>query len=616
MNTKKQDKSITQLLGSIAAAQTMVEEFPYSFGIDEYGFTCTFDLLTTIFNLVSPEPLKVKIITWLTDKLSDSNDTWLQKMEETIKLAIELNLTSLLSCDMSPIIPDKLIGCGEFLENTDRELNFSGEGITIPLSAIDFTGLLNYCPTDETNILSTMQYMTCFKSEESEELLGVDELWKHDDFNAFLWYVKNKGIYNNTVERQKLIWDNRYKTIPFSKPTRRPEEFFTMKKGYDSLFDAQNKQEGIFPFSKTYLKNYNNHPDTTYKKRQILEVRYIDGDGIKSDSFQFHLPASNYYKTRRLGGTDENAPLKFNKTIFEFNHDFLMSLKLFDLKTYIAQVMNNLLGVGNISIGLSLTRDKQELDALINGIIEKVINLSDINVDDCYFTFSNEEYDEMIKKYQEKSESGEQYSDITIESLEQIKLVQNTNTTIDAKQTAISNILTQAINEANGKWDKSGEWKLNWTDNFDFEFIRALAYPFIRALFSPKVMTLILINLEVMGNPLKIGEKMLTFNDIKPYFMGIITNIIVQIKDMINELLYTWVIEKLSPILTEFTLRLTMEQIEMYRNLINDLVNACLINIKFPKKKRKGEGIDEVDYVDIEYNSENIKETPNAKNNC
>jgi hypothetical protein len=39
MAITKTDKSITSLFGSIAAAQTMVEQFPFSFGLNEKGFT-------------------------------------------------------------------------------------------------------------------------------------------------------------------------------------------------------------------------------------------------------------------------------------------------------------------------------------------------------------------------------------------------------------------------------------------------------------------------------------------------------------------------------------------------------------------------------------------------
>ena len=234
MAITKSDKSITNLFGSVAAAQTMVEQFPFSFGVNEKGFSCTFDLLTAIWNLCSDEPLEQKIISVMSDKLADPNCRWLQGIEETIKMALELNITNLLTCDMSPLIPDKLIGSGEFLRGSDRQVNFQGEGITIPISAIDFIGLLNNCPANETNPDSVAHYFPCYSDKyayveihkkaipndvtptQMESLpqqraendyisigdkfyrwgklpLEMNDIWKHDDFNAFFYRSKFKS---------------------------------------------------------------------------------------------------------------------------------------------------------------------------------------------------------------------------------------------------------------------------------------------------------------------------------------------------------------------------------------------------------------------------------------
>ena len=100
--------------------------------------------------------------------------------------------------------------------------------------------------------------------------------------------------------------------------------------------------------------------------------------------------------------------------------------------------------------------------------------------------------------------------------------------------------------------------------------------------------------------------------------MGIITNIIVQIKDMINEMLYSWVLEKLTPLLTLFTLRLLMEQIEMYKQLVEDMLTACSfsgLSLDFNLNKKRV-GIDNVDYTDIDPELEKMKQTAISKTNC
>ena len=618
MAKKLKDASITTMFGSIAAAQTMVEQFPFSFGVTEKGFTCSFDLLTAVFALCSDEPLEEIVVREIAEKVGDSNCTWLQGIEETVKMAIEANLTSLLTCEMSPIIPDKLIGGAIFLYGGENALPFASEGITIPVSSLDFTGILQHCPADENSVAARSNYMSCYRSStennENGELLTVDELWKHDDFNAFLWYVKNKGVYNNLDERRKLMWDNRYKTKPYTKYERKEEGFFSKTKGkYD-----YNGDSGVVPHDSYYLTKYNSDSNTRYRKRQILECRYIDGDGIQSDSFQFRLAASNYYKTRKLTGKKTNPTvLKINKTIFEFNHDFLMSLKLFDAKTYLAQITQNALGQGNLSVNLSITKEEEMMSEILDQLIDNIINSDDIEIDDCYFNFSNDDYIKMLQNAYLKKENSTINETLINEYLEKIETVTGVAASEEETKTTISNVLSGLTEEvAKGENTISGKQKWSVNYNYQFELIRMLVYPLVKPLFSPKVMALILINTYVMGNPLKLGENIVTFNDLLPYLTNILSNIVKQIKDMIVEILYSWVIEKLTPLLTLFTLRLVMEQLEAYKKLIEEMLTACIGAYKgggLNFSDNNGSGIDQVNYVDID---PEIKQTPVSNKNC
>lgn len=614
MATAIKDKSISNMFGSIAAAQTMCEQFPMAFGANDKGFTCSFDLLGTLFELCSDVPLKDMIINKMTENIGDSNCSWLQGIEETVKMALELNLVNLLTCEMSPIIPDKLIGGATFLEYGESSLNFASEGITIPVSAIDFTGVLQNNPTDETSISARANYMSCYDSEsikiDKPRLLTNRELWKHDDFNAFLWYVKNLGVYNNIKERQKLIWDNRYKTKPYTKYERKPEEFFTMD------------DKHLIPFNEEHLKKYNSNPETKYKKKQILECRYIDGDGVQSDSFQFRLAASNYYKTRKLTGKKQTKIFNINKTIFEFNHDFIMSLKLFDAKTYLAQIIQNTLGQGTLSFNFSINKNSEIINELVNSAIEKTINLDDTEIDDCFFNFSNEDYDMMIQNNVTKKLMGRLNNEVINNMLTKLddydSLMNGTKASEDETKTVINNVLSDVCTQVlDGNNNPQGN-SLNFNFNYDykFELLRMLVYPLVKPLFSPKVVTLILINTYVMGNPLKLGEKNISFDDLIPYFQNLIMNIVKQIKDIIVEMIYSWVIEKLLPLLTIFSLRIIMEQLESYKKLITELITACA-GVSLPSMGGKGGSqIDQVDYVDINPELEKLKQTPVSNSNC
>lgn len=610
MATLDTNKSATQLLSTIATAQTVVEQFPISLTVQQgKGFSCSFDLLATIFNMVSDVPLNVMVVNFLSEKLADTNCTWLQGIEETVKMALLANITNLLGCDMMPIIPDKYIGGGEFLKGKDNAISFSGEGITIPVSAIDFTGVLGNSPNDKNNPESVMNFFSCYKSG-TEIPLEINELWKHDDFNAFLWYVKHKGVYGNLTERRKLIWDNRYKSIPYTKYERKPEHFFTMSRDIDPKFSQQVE---AFPFSPEYLDKYNKHETVKYKKKQILECRYIDGDGVQSDSFQFRIPASRYYKTRRIFGKTTTGAL--NKTIFEFNYDFLMSLKLFDAKTYLCQVISYLLGTGNISFNFSVTREEtQDIEDTINAIIENIVN--EPEVDDCYYTFSNEQYDTMLKNGVNRRKAAQTNLPIVQELYTELDILDNPNATLQERTTTIKNALDTLTLEGSSPQKSPNGWNFEW--DYQLELLRMLVYPLIRPLFSPKVMTLLLINFELMGNPLEAKDGKISFKDVLPHFKGIIFNIALQLKDIIVEMLYSWVIDKLAPLISLFTLRTMMEQLDMYRRLITEMISACasLVPLNLFNYNKKMVGIDTVNYVDIDPVQEQLKQTAVSTTNC
>lgn len=642
MASKVDNKSIGQMFGSIAAAQTMVEHMPFSLGMSENGFTCSFDLLTALLEICCDKPLNEIILEKLTVKLSDNNGAWLQWLEDSVKQVLHLNITNMLTCEMNPFIPDRLIGGGQFLANSNTPLDFSGEGVTIPLSALDFTGLLGNCPADDS-VTAKSNYLSCYSDDYyytsinkddipedivpvecesvpsenvgdyikvgsgyyvwSRKPLGVKDLWKHDDFNAFLWYVKNKGVYSNLTERNKLMWDNRYKTN-FEKYVRKPESFFTKTKNMKDAngFTMHTGESGVIPFDGAYLEAYNANPSTRYKKRQIMEVRYIDGDGIHSDSFQFRLAASNYYKTASFSGEKKNKPdfPVHNKIFHQFNYDFIMSLKLYDAKTFLYQFINNLTGQGNLSFNFSVTRESELINEMINTTIDRILTIEDAT-DDSYFTFSNDDYTEMLinaekKRYRDLSdtENTDDYTHI-IESIDSI----SGNEVVDKTSEKYANVLSNIPNSITSGNSSVDKWKFNY--DAKFEAIRALAYALVKPLFTPKVMALLLINTEIMGNPLKLGEGITEFKEILKYFGPLIKNLILMVKDIIIEIIYNFIITKLTPILIIFSLKLMMEQLEYYRLLIADMINVCIgaVNLGFGYNTKSNGALNQVDYVDI-----------------
>ena len=128
----------------------------------------------------------------------------------------------------------------------------------------------------------------------SVEDYNANTVWKSQDFNAFLWYIVNKSDKSQNTER---VWDNRYRAAIYG--------------------------------------------DGNGKHKEIIRCTYIDDNYPQSDKIRVQLCGSNYYKTRKLGKKD-GTKWALNKTIFEFNHEFLSSIKLYEPKVIVAEIVEYL----------------------------------------------------------------------------------------------------------------------------------------------------------------------------------------------------------------------------------------------------------------------------------
>ena len=76
----------------------------------------------------------------------------------------------------------------------------------------------------------------------------------------------------------------------------------------------------------------------------------------------------------------------------------------------------------------------------------------------------------------------------------------------------------------------------------------------------------------------------------------IIKDIIIKLKDMLVDMLMELIMEKIKPLLELFASRLLMETLKMYKDLLEQLLEACLIG--WQNNKLVGV-IDNVNYADI-----------------
>lgn len=531
------------MFNSIGAMQTLVENFPLnliSFG--DLEFTTSFDVLSILFKIlgVDREELINVVTNALCGGMKDTSDGsgFISQAEEIVKMALEANIINILNCTTNPIISNKL------LDKYGADTIFgeqSGEGITLDIAEIDFTGVLNRNP---------------FLDDGSKFYFDVDgktpnNLYTSKDFNAFLWYIINKSDKSQDKER---VWDNRYRAAIYGKGNG--------------------------------------------KHKEIIRCTYIDDEYPNTDKIKVQLCGSNYYKTRKLSNK-EGAEWAFNKTIFEFNHEFLSSIKLYEPKVIVAEIVEYLLGTGNFTVNLGFSVNEEIIQGKIQEIIKKVIGSSDTEINDCYFSFSNDEYNQMLEKSELNRynivNTGDGFIEVDASQiLDKLTGITTTSALHDDK-TIIHETLTDLI--VKPAQDASGEVKYGLEYDWQFELLRVLVYPFIRPLFTPKVIFLLLVNKKIMGSLEDIDTIDLNklIEELLNSLFVIIKDIIVKLKDLLVDLLLNLIMDKLKPLLELFAARLLMETLKTYRDLLQQLLDACLFGW--------GNGltgvIDDVNYADI-----------------
>ena len=323
---------------------------------------------------------------------------------------------------------------------------------------------------------------------------------------------------------------------------------------------------------KENIKNYK-----SAKVNAIKELRKIQANMTNND---YRKITQNYY---------------YRRTLVEFNTDYVMSLKLFDSKVVTAQLLDSLMGLLNID--LNLTYKQMLIKNEVKKMVQMIVETDDTVVSDCFFTFTNDDYNAMLEK-----------AELNRAKLFSINGEQNTTTTIDPKeilrslnelddsaiQSGDTTVIEHALTEISGNittMDAREGDAINFGARMNFieNLMNNLAYVITSAVLSPKVYLLILINLEILG-------KDTNFN--LEGFIGQFKQLIASEIRTIRDQLIKYLVNELKPILdnikTEIAVKIGIEQAQYYNRLMKKIIDCF---------KRKGTTldftIDSVEHADI-----------------
>ena len=298
-------------------------------------------------------------------------------------------------------------------------------------------------------------------------------------------------------------------------------------------------------------------------------------------------------------------------TVFEFNYDYVMSIKLFDAKVLAHSLMESVLNMG-ISVGLGVRH--QEGTETIKEIIKNILESDDSEINDCYYTFDNSKYDALLRKAEEKRARQERFGNVTHEtglfdSVNDVLNEYDANAELHEQVDVLHRAITQAAVTVSDGVEESDKFDVEF--NFIFDLIEALTTAIVNGILSPKVLMLLEVNQKIMGGT---WEKF-TLKDLIQALRAIIVAIVKEIRDMVIQELSKLVLNTLEPIIQMIASILLREQFENYSDAILEIIrNSPFIWFRFSNKYEDSK-LDTVDYADIDTSHNKEGEQPST-NKC
>ena len=281
-------------------------------------------------------------------------------------------------------------------------------------------------------------------------------------------------------------------------------------------------------------------------------------------------------------------------TVYEFNYDFVMGMKLFDPEVVASQLIEE---VCNISLGVNvdININDEFYKKKVSEIVKNIVNSqNDYTVSDCFYRFSNEKYDKMLRESELKRSQLYEFNDsieksATIDTNEILDilsefddegdLVENKET-INRAFSRVANMLSSEMND---------EDKYSFNINFINNLITSLVTVVVESLLTPKVIMLFQINKQLLGD---LSENY-SFESFLESISGLLVGIIREVRDIILRQILDWAIEILMKLKDKLVNALIKENYMYYVRLMQLLIKACRFN-------RNASEIDNVDYADID----------------
>ena len=506
------------------------------------------------------------------------------------------------------------------------------------------------------------------------------------DWQSCNWYVDKDLYYNNNiVERKKRNQRDYTKEKPICNLMYTDIGDYKGSNVTKPPVGLDNIRFTILPKPAVILPSIDVAKTSQGKKEVKANWRVtrllFDSDGTPNTKGKYSLPGEIAATKETTEGSDwvkykyEGVQVEYNKktgeykftdktagakaliecypglTVYEFNYDYIMGMKLFDSKVVCKKLLEastNHKYTANFSLTLNKQKNKSSYPFTsgkqrIVDLVRKIIETDEEEINDCFYMFSNEEYDELLEKTARlkynQSPYTQGYGDgqvIDLSSVDRILADYPDNGTLKEQKEVISHAIDAACAEIeNNLLPEYQQNKSSIKINFLTNVFQQLALCLVDCIMSPKVLMLLIINNSLMQED---GTSPITTEQLMSMAKNVVTGLIKEVRDLIMQKILDYIVEFLTPIVLEIQSFITSEQFAAYMAIIKLLLNwynkgvitlsrlnAILASIlsKFKRNGYSDDGesyevasiLDDVNYADIFKNEINQEKEP-IINNC
>jgi hypothetical protein len=450
-------------------------------------------------------------------------------------------------------------------------------------------------------------------TSESPEFIAVyggedpNMLYRTYDMNAFIWYVINRGKKSNQEEKNHLMWDSRVsaqKNMVVRGGAEEWNDWYGTKANEGDEFNYYGETDGaIYP---------------------IIQLEKYGG----MNELLVRIPSQRYFLPKKreelLNGTYEESIWRkyFNSSIYKFDWEYLQGIQILNPRLLLVRFIEHLFGLTiDTMASTSMNLVRTEIKYKLSAAIKSIISADDMESEDCYKVFSNEDFDNLLnemllQRYSATQYNGEVHNARTVDVDEMAAMLDsiNTNATTVGNITKVTRMVNDVMIDPGIEPSIEYDFEFKFDSNLLNKLIWAIVMPIVESLFTPQVMLLVMINFDIMG-VVKFDEALnnnfgAICNLMMNKILGFIKSIVKFVKDKIISILIDLFNEKIRPLLTNYMLIVWLEHITDWLVILLEAVK-CLPLFMFNGKGQIGY-IEDVDYADI-YKDE---ETPENDNEC